>query len=323
MIKRGFIFFIALFLMIGSVIGQTVEFPTRPITLVSPTVPGGAMDSAARLLSEYISPNLGQPIVVDAKPGGGGAVGMAMAARLPGDGYNLVISVDSALTVVPALVPNIGYDPEKSFVPIIKVGTSPLVLVVHPSMGVKNLKEYIAMARVKPNSVQYGSGGNGSPHHLSMLQLERSANIKLFHVPYRGGPKAFSDLLGGHISSMFIVPSTAEAQIKKGALIPIAVTSSKRLAEMPNIPAISEEVPGYGDTDIWFGIFAPSGMSPEMVTRWNSEFKSVLTNPTVVQKLGRLSIHATPDTPEDLSNLLNKDLARMNKLIRDTGLKSE
>ncbi|SPC21691.1 conserved exported hypothetical protein [Cupriavidus oxalaticus] len=298
-------------------------FPAKPITLIVPAVAGGAMDGIARLVAQRLGTRLGQPVVVDSKPGAGGTVGMMLAAKAPADGHTLVIAADSYLTVTPRLMPAGAFQPTNALMPVVELGSSPMVLVVNPSLGVRTLPEYLAKVRGRPGTVTYGSAGSGSPHHLFMAMLDQQLGLKQVHVPYKGGAQAFADLLGGHVDSMFIVMSTAEPYIKSGKVIALGVSGSRRLAEQPNVPAIGEIAPGY-ESEFWFAILAPKGTPPAVVTRLNREIGAVLAEAKVTQ--GMQAIGVTPasgGTPDALVQKLRQEDAKMDKLIRSIGLKPE
>jgi len=298
------------------------NFPNQPVTIVSPTVPGGAMDAIARLVADRLAPRLGQPVVVDAKPGGGGAVGLTRVARAEPDGHTLAIVVDSMLTVSPRLVRNAGFDPLRDFVPVTELCSSAMVLLARPKLGVRSLQDYLAKARSAPASVSYASAGNGSPHHLNMALLESGAGVRLQHVPYKGGAQAFADLLGDHVSSMFIVPSTAQAQIRSGAVVPLGVTSARRLPELPDVPAIGEVVRGY-ESEAWFALFAPAGTPPAVVARLHADVSAVLAEPEVVKKMQALGTMPLNGNAQALAARLRRDMDKMERLIQQTGLKVE
>lgn len=299
------------------------DFPVKPVTLISPTVPGGAMDGVARLIAQRLGPRLGQPVVIDSKPGAGGTLGVTLATKAPADGHTLVIVADSYLTVAPRLLRGVSLQPFKDLAPVIELGSSPMVLVAHPSLRVKTLADYLAKVRAEPGKVTYASAGAGSPHHLFMATLEQQLGLRLAHVPYKGGPQAFSDVLGGHADSMFIVMSTAEPHIKSGKLVALGVSGAKRLPEHPNIPPIAEQAAGY-ESEFWFAIFAPSGTPAPVTARLHREIAAVLAEPEVIQGMKALGVTPTTgSTPDALAQKLRREDAKMERLIRETGLKPE
>ena len=302
---------------------RAAEFPSKPVTLISPTVPGGAMDGVARLIAQHLSPRLGQPVVIDSKPGVGGTLGAMQAARAEPDGHTLVIVADSYLTVSPRLLKGVALKPFKDLAPVIEVGSSPMVLVANPALGVKTLAEYVAKVRAQPDKVVYASAGSGSPHHLAMAILEQQLGLRQSHVPYKGGPAALVDVLGGHADSMFIVLSTAEPHIKSGKLVALGVSSTKALAEHPSISPIAEVAPGY-ESGFWFAIFAPAGTPGPIINRLNREISAVLSVAEVEQKMKALGVTPSGNrTTESLAQKLLMDDAKMERAIRQLGLKPD
>ncbi len=298
-------------------------FPVKPVTLIAPTVPGGAMDAVARLLAQHLGPRLGQPVVVDNRPGVGGTLGVAQAAKATPDGHTLVIAADSYLTVSPRLLKGAALQPMKDLAPVIEIGSSPMVLVAHPSMNVRSLGEYIAKARAEPGTITYASAGMGSPHHLNMALLEQQAGLKQNHVPYKGGPQAFNDVLGGHAHAMFIVMSTAEAHIKSGKLIALGVSGKKRLPDFPSVPAIADAVPGY-ESEFWFAIFAPAATPAPVVERLNRELAAVVAQPEVVKGLKAIGMSPVTDaTTKALAEKLRREDEKMARLIQSAGLRPQ
>lgn len=299
------------------------DFPSKPITLIAPTAPGGAMDGVARVLAERLKQRLGQPVVLDYKPGVGGTLGSGLAARATPDGHTLVIVADSYLTVSPRVLRGVSLQPFKDLAPVIEIGASPMVLVAHPSLGVRTLPEFLAKARADAGAIRYASAGMGSPHHLFMAQLEQQLGLRMNHVPYKGGPQAFSDLLGGHVDLMFIVDSTASAQIASGRLVPLGVSSAKRLAAYPGVPAIAESLPGY-QREFWFAIFAPAGTPQPVIERLNREMSASLDEPEVQKAMVALGIApATQRSPSALAQKLKAEDERMRVLIQSLGIKPE
>lgn len=302
---------------------RAAEFPSKPVTLISPTVPGGAMDGVARLIAQHLSPKLGQPVVIDSKPGVGGTLGAMQAARAEPDGHTLVIVADSYLTVSPRLLKGVALKPFKDLAPVIEVGSSPMVLVANPALGVKTLAEYVAKVRAQPDKVVYASAGTGSPHHLAMAILEQQLGLRQSHVPYKGGPAALVDVLGGHADSMFIVMSTAEPHIKSGKLVALGVSATKSLPDYSTIPPIAELAPGY-ESGFWFAIFAPSGTPSAVVARLNRDIGAVLSLPEVEQKMKAFGVISSSNRTIDglAQKLLNEDV-KMERTIRRLGLNPE
>ena len=307
-------------LMMASVLAD--EYPQRSITLITPTAPGGAMDGVARILVDRLPARLGQPVVIDYKPGAGGTLGASLAAKAKPDGHTLVIVADSYLTVAPRLLKGVNLQAQRDLAPVIELGSSPMLLVAHPSLKIASLAEFLKRGRTEP-ALSYASGGTGSPHHLFMGLLEQQADLHLNHVPYKGGPQAFSDVLAGHVPTMFIAMSTADAHLRSGKLMALGVTSAKRLPDYPSVPAIGEAVDGYL-SEFWFAVFAPKATPPEVVARLNREIGRVLEEPDATRALKALGIAPSSlRSPEALASKLEREDARMARLIDKLGLKAE
>jgi tripartite-type tricarboxylate transporter receptor subunit TctC len=304
-------------------VAGAADFPNKPITIIAPTVPGGAMDAVARLVAQRLSPLIGQTVLIDNRPGVGGTLGVGQAVKAPADGHTLVIAADSYLTVSPRLLKGASAQAFKDLVPIIEIGSSPMVLVANPALQVSTMAEYIAKARAQPGKISYASAGLGSPHHLNMALLEQQTGLKQNHVPYKGGPQAFNDVLGGHADLMFIVMSTAAPHIKSGAVVPLGVSSAGRLKDYPSIPAIAEAVSGY-ESEFWFAIFAPPGTPAAVARRLNHDFAAALAEAEVVKGMATIGMSAVSDTSAAaLARKLRRDDEKMAKLIQSLGLRAE
>jgi tripartite-type tricarboxylate transporter receptor subunit TctC len=312
-----------IWLAVATPAAGAADFPSKPVTLIAPTVPGGAMDAVARLIGPRLASQLGQSVVVDNRPGVGGTLGLAQAAKAAPDGHTLVIAADSYLTVSPRLVKGVATQAVKALVPVIELGASPMVLVAHPSLKVATMAEYIAKARAQPGKIAYASAGQGSPHHLNMALLEQQLGLRQNHVPYKGGPQAFNDVLAGHADLMFIVMSTAEPHIKSGALIPLGVSGARRLPDFPAIPAIAETVPGY-ESEFWFAVFAPAGTPAPVSQRLNREIATLLADPGIAKGMKAIGMRAPADTSTAaLADKWRRDDERMGKLIQSLALQPE
>lgn len=302
---------------------SATDFPSKPVTLIAPTVPGGAMDAVARLIAPRLAAQLGQSVVVDNRPGVGGTLGLAQAAKAAPDGHTLVIAADSYLTVSPRLVKGVATQAVKALVPVIELGASPMVLVAHPSLKVATMAEYIAKARAQPGKIAYASAGQGSPHHLNMALLEQQLGLRQNHVPYKGGPQAFNDVLGGHADLMFIVMSTAGPHIRSGSLVALGVSSAARLPDFPSIPAIAETVPGF-ESEFWFAVFAPAGTPAPVVQRLNRDIATVLAEAGVAKGMKTIGMRPAPDSSAAaLAAKWRRDDERIGKLIQSLALQPE
>lgn len=308
-------FVVGMACLLGALASNASEFPSSPIRLITPTAPGGAMDSVARLLADRLSPRLGQPVVIDYKPGAGGTLGTSSAAKAKPDGHTLVIVADSYLTVAPRLLKGVTLNPQRDLAPVIEIGSSPMVLVAHPSLGVNSVSDLVKRAKAMPDRITYASGGAGSPHHLFMGTLEQLADIRLSHVPYRGGPQAYADVLAGHVSAMFIAMRTAEQHLRNGQLVPLGISSENRSADFPSVPAVGETITGY-DNEFWFAIFAPMGTPREVLNRLNRELAAILDEPESARFLKALGfVPSTQRSADALAAKLEREDARMANLI--------
>jgi tripartite-type tricarboxylate transporter receptor subunit TctC len=308
-------------LVSGTVIGQ--DYPARPIRIVVPFSAGaGVTDIMARLVGQHLSANLGQQIVIDNRPGGGGIPGTEIVSRTTPDGYTFLMT-NVALAVNPYLYSKLPYDAVKDFIPVTQVNSAPLMLVVHPSVAAKTVQELVAYARSNPGKLNYGSGGVGSTPHLAGELFKSIAGIEALHVPYKGGAPALSDLVGGQLSFMIEnVPGTMPF-VKAGKLRALAITSAKRSALEPALPTMAESgVPGY-EVIGWNGLVAVKGTSPAIVKKLYTEVARVLRAPEVTQRLKALGAEAVGNTPEEFGAFIKAEMARWGKIIKEKGIRAQ
>src|SRR4051794_29269057 len=252
------------------------QYPTRPITLIVPFVPGGSASVAARSVADKMSEILGQPIVIDNRGGAGSTLGARAVAKSPPDGYTILLATNATLGVAPSLFPNVGYDPRKDFAPIGIIGVVPTVLVVLPTYPARTLADLIQLAKQPDSAIEYGTPGVGTVNHLAAELFAQMAGIKLVHVPYRGAGPALNDLLGNHIPLLFSAIPNVHAHIRAGTVRALAVTSAKRAALLPDTPTIAESgLPGY-DMTLKYGLVAPAGTPPAIVARLNAALRTAL-----------------------------------------------
>jgi tripartite-type tricarboxylate transporter receptor subunit TctC len=301
--------------------GAQANYPERPIRIVVPVAPGGGTDFVARLLADKLAPALGQPVLVDNKPGGSGNVGVRQVVDSPADGYTLVMPITS-LPISPALQ-KLPFDPIKDLAPITLAGTLPLVLVVHPSLPATNLREVIALAKAKPRSLNFANSGVGTTAHLAGELLSRQAGVEMVSVNYKGGGPAVTDLLGGHVQLYFSTIPAVIQHVKAGKLRAIAVTGRQRSSELPDVPTAAES--GLRDFEVtaWFGLFAPAGTPRAVIDRLNRESVAVLATADAKQKLAGHGVEPASSTPEALGQLLASEIDRWGKVIREAGIKAE
>jgi len=296
-------------------------FPTKPIRLVVPYPPGGGTDATARVLALSAGASLGQPIVVENRPGASGMLGTDLAAAAPADGYTLLMFADTN-TIIPSLSANVKSDPVKSFQPIAQVAIGPLVIFANPGLPVDSLTAMVRMAKEKPGSLSYASSGNGSAQHLAMERLKLEAGITIEHVPYKGGGQAVIDVMGGSVPIGILGLSAVIPHIRAGKLKALAITDSTRSSLLPDVPTVAEALlPGFEAVQ-WFGIVAPAGTPAPIVAQLHAEFTKALRDPEVARRLADLGLKTTPErSPVEFARFIERDYARWPPIIRAVGVK--
>ncbi|HKA81532.1 MAG TPA: tripartite tricarboxylate transporter substrate binding protein [Xanthobacteraceae bacterium] len=298
------------------------DFPSRPVTIVTPQSPGASSDLLARTVGDRLTLAWGHPVIVDNRPGASGNVGAALAARASADGYTLMVGTDAMLTSNVYLFKNMPFDPVKDFAPITNAGANIICLAVNAQLPVASVAELITYAKANPGKLQYGSSGIASPHHLSGELLSQKTGIQIVHVPYRGGGPAANDLLGGHISMAFLSLSSAVPLISSGKIRILALVEKSRYAAMPDIPTIGETIPGF-EMSSWLGFFAPAGTPAPLVARLNEAIIKVLTIDAVKEKLATLGLVVAPSTPAELAAIVKDGLAVRGQLIKAANIQAE
>ena len=297
---------------------QAQPYPTRPIRIVVPFGPGGFTDVAARILQKELGPALGQPIVIENKPGAGSTIGTAEIAKAQPDGYTLVM-ISTAHVISPHLYKSIPYDPVKDFAPVMKLAEGPYVLVVHPSLPARTVSQLIALARAQPDTIDYASSGNGSAQHLVGALFVTMAGAPLSHVPYKGSSQAMNDVLGGQVKVSFVGVPNALANLNAGKIKALAVSTRKRYSELPDVPTLDEAgVKGF-DATIWLGLLAPPGTPRDIVQKLNATITRVLSAPDARKLMASAGVEVATSTPEEFGALLQSELDRWGKVVRDTG----
>ena len=296
------------------------QYPSRPIKLIVPIPPGGAPDISARVTGQRLAEIVGQPVVVENRPGSNGNIAMDLVANSPPDGYTLGLLADSMITINPHLYGKMQTDPLKDLAPVASVVSNSWVLSVNPSVPVKNFEEFVDYARKASPPLAYASGGNGSIHQMAMEMLKARAGINLVHVPYKGGAHAATATVAGEVAAMFSGTSSAP-QIKAGRLRALAVTGSQRLATFPELPAIAEFYPGY-EVTIWLGLFAAAGTPQGVLARLHADVNKVLAETEIRNRLsaaGGLEPYIT--TIPEFAALIRRDYDRYGKVVKDIGVK--
>ncbi|MBI3043176.1 MAG: tripartite tricarboxylate transporter substrate binding protein [Betaproteobacteria bacterium] len=301
--------------------GSRDGYPNKPMRMIVPNPAGGGVDILARTIGQPLSEKLGQPVTVDNRPGAGGTIGTGLMARSAPDGYTLGMVHEGTLAIAPALYRSVPYDPIKDFSPITLIAKLPLILAVHPSLPVKTVRDLIALARARPGQIDYASGGNGTAPQLAAEVFKIMAKVKINHVPFKGGPPALIALVAGEVPVMFINMLPGLPYIKNRQLRPVAVTSERRSAILPDIPSIKES--GLRDYNVvqWYGIVVPSGTPAAIVARLNREIRQILDLTGVKVRLQGEGAELAGSTPEAFSAYIRSELAHWGKAVRDSGAK--
>ena len=310
--------------VLPSALGQTAaNYPAKAIRMVVPFTPGGSTDILARAIGQKLTEAWGQAVVIDNVPGAGGSIGADKVAKATPDGYTLLMGHIGTLAVNPSLYPNLPYDPIKNFAPVAWVARVPNVLVVHPSVPAKNVKELVAFAKAKPGQLNYGSGGNGSAANLATEYFKIQTNTSLLHIPYRGTAPAISDLLGGQIQILFTGAPAVIGQIKGGQLRALAVSSPERMDALPDVPTVAEA--GYKgfEADQWYGVVAPAGTPPDIIAKLNRQINQALQTAELKSRLNTEGAIATPDTPAEFGKLIAREIARWKPVISGGRVKAD
>jgi tripartite-type tricarboxylate transporter receptor subunit TctC len=294
-------------------------YPNRSILMVVPQAAGGTNDIVGRIVSQKLGEVLNTSVAVENRPGAGGNIGTQFAAKSAKDGYTLLMTISSSQAINPALYRNPGFDPVKDFKPVSLIGSVPNVLLAHPDFPANNIKELIKMAKAKPGHYQYASAGNGTLNHLLGEMLNNMAGIDLQHVPYKGVAPALNDVLGGQLPLVFASLPSSLSHIKAGKLKPLAVSSARRSPALPDVPALSEIVPGYSGT-LWIGLFAPAGVPNEVLVKLEEGMAKALGAKDLRDKLELQGVElAPPTTPDQFAKLLNEDIARWAQIVKTSG----
>ena len=297
---------------------EAQQYPSKPVRMVIPYAPGGGVDIMGRLAAQKYGERLGTQFIVDNRAGGGTIIGTEAVARAAPDGYTLLFT-NPALPASQVLNDKLPFDPVQSFAPVGQFASSYNVLVVHPSLPVKTLKELIALGKSKPGQLNYASAGNGSAIHLAMVAFESAVGIKFIHIPYKGAAPAMTDVLGGQVGIMFTTAPPAVEYIRAGRLVALGVSSAKRIPVLPNVPTIAES--GYAGFEVnnWLGIVAPAQTPREIIVRLNSEMNAMLGLPDVIERITSLGNDPAGGTPEQLGDRIKKEIVLLEKVF--AGLK--
>ena len=294
-------------------------YPNRPIKYIVPFPPGGATDTLARAIGQKLSESLGQPVVIDNRPGAGGNIGVEAAVRSPADGYTIINVATATVAINPTLYRNLSFDASRDLAPVAFIAYVPNLLVVNPAIPANTLAELIAYLKANPGKVNFASPGSGNSSHLAGEMLKQRTGVEITHVPYKGDAPAFTDLIGGQVQMMFAIAVTAVPHVKAGRLKGIAVAGLQRTPSMPDLPTMAEAgLPGF-DAGAWFGISAPAGTPKEIVAKLNAEINKALLSQEVKDRLTPLAAAPLTMTPDQFATLVKDEREKWGKLVRDSG----
>lgn len=314
--------FTALFTLApGEALAQV--FPSKPIRIIVPYSPGGTTDLLARVIGQHLSEKWGQSVVVENKPGVNGMIGSDLVAKAPADGYTIGIASPGSHAANATLYPKITYDTIKDFTPITLAVSAPLVLVAHPSLNVNNVSELLALAKSKPASISYASGGSGSSQHLAMELFKSMTNVDMVHVPYKGSAASYVDLLGGRVTLEFDAMTAAVPHVKAGKLKVLAVGSAKRLPFLPDVPTVAEAgVAGY-EYSAWYGFVAPAKIPADVLQKLHAEIVAGLNSPKVRETLDKAGVIIVGNSPAEFSSFIAAEVEKAAKVIKFANIKPD
>jgi tripartite-type tricarboxylate transporter receptor subunit TctC len=297
------------------------DYPNRPVKIIVPFAAGGPADVYARFLGQRLQEALGQPFVVDDRPGAGSVVGTDAAAKSAPDGYTLLL-MSNTHTVNESLMPNKPFALTRDFVPVAPINYSDLVMVVHPTVPAKTLVEFIALAKAQPGKLNYASSGPGTPYHMAGELFKAMAGVNIVHVPYRGSSGARTDIIGGQVQMMFDAVTTMSEHVKAGAVRALGTSGKTRSTVLPEIPTVAETVPGYEAT-IWIGMVAPKGTPPAIVNRLNAEITKIVSRPDVRRDWAAQGAVAMTMTPDEFAKYIADDIVKWERIVRISGAKPD
>jgi len=314
--RRPAMVLLAALTLMAPALAQAAEmkYPTRPVRMLVSYPPGGPSDLTARLAAPHLSEALGQQFIVDNRGGAGGTLAVGLLTQAAPDGYTLLMSAGGEIVIAPNLRLKLAYDPTKDIIPISRVGSSQLALVVHPSVAAKSVKELIALAKAKPGSINFASAGSGSTAHLAGEQFKFLAGIDIVHIAYKGAGPALTDLIAGQVQMLISAYSSAFPHIKAGKLRALGVTGTRRIASAPDLPTIAETVPGY-EVLSWYGLHAPKGTPPAIISLLHRELAAMTRKPEIAERLKGLGIEPEGNTPQEFLAQIKTEIASWGKVI--------
>jgi tripartite-type tricarboxylate transporter receptor subunit TctC len=299
------------------------QFPTKPVRIVAPFAAGSTIDIIGRIISPRLHEALGQPVIVENRPGAGGMIGVDYVAKSVPDGHTLVIGALGPLAMNPALYPKTPFDPVKDFAAVSLLATGPVVIAVHPSIPAHDIKELVEFARKRPGQLNFGSPGVGSSPHLTGELFKLITKTNIVHVPYKGNAEAITDLIGGQLSMVFTGVPPVVPLAKAGKVRLLATTGKERMANLPDVPTIKEAGITGADVLIWYGVVAPAGTPKDVIVRLNREIVKAMNTPDVRDKFAQQGVDPAASTPEEFAEFIRTEVARWGKVIRTAGIKLE
>ena len=321
--RRLFPVLLAAFASTAALAQTASTYPVKPIRWIVPFPPGGGNDTIARLVGQKLSAALGQQVIVDNRPGAGGTIGAEAAAKSPADGYTMFLAGVATHGINPNLRKKLPYDAIKDFHAVSLIASAPLLVVVHPSLPTKSVKELIALAKARPGQINYASNGAGGSSHLAVELFDMMTGVRMMHIPYKGLTPALTDLLSGEVQVMFSSAVAMLPQVKAGRLRAIAMTGSKRSAAIPNIPTVAESgVPGY-ETGSWYGVVVPAGTPKAAIDRLSREIQTIVKAQDITSKLNEEAVIPVGSTPEAFDKHIRAELARWAKVIKSAKIELE
>ncbi len=315
---------VGILLLLGVVVGPVgaQSYPSKQLRLILPFPPGGPTDILGRAIGQKLSEQIGRPVVIDNRPGAGGNLGVELASKSAPDGYTIVLS-SPLIAISPSLYSKLNYDPIKDLAPISLVATIQNLMIVHPSVPAKSLKEFIQLARNNPGKLNFGSGGVGTTTHLASEMLKSLAKIKMVHVPFKGTGQAMLGLMGGQIDMLVIAVPPTLPQIQAGKVRPLAVLSDRRATALPNVPTAKEAGVDNYEVPIWYGILAPAGTPANIIATLNQELTKALTSADLRERLAAVDVEPMTSTPEQFAAFIKSETVRYAKVIKDSGAKAD
>lgn len=306
-------------LMIADAPAQT--YPARTVTMIVPHAAGGSTDILARMVGQKLSESWRQQVVIDNRPGAGGTIGTAYAAKAPADGYSVVVAASNAIVINPSLYRKLPFDPVRDFLPVTEIATLPMILALHSAVPSRTVRELVALAKSRPGDLNYGSGGNGSVGHIAGEMFKTAAGVNVVHVPYKGSTPAVNDLVGGHVALIFAAIPPLKPHIESGKLRALAVTVQKRSSEMPEIPTMDEAgIPDF-EMNFWTGLLAPAGTPNPIVDELHTAVVRVLSLPDVRKRFVSLGAEPSGSSPAQFAAAIRRDIPKYARVVKEAGIR--